>query len=72
MLGIASIFVCVMLLTNSIMQAHGRVNLPIYGRQVEQSAAENILPIQLCRRLLRHTQHVLKLPQDNGLVQRVE
>lgn len=30
MLGIASIFVCVMLLTNSIMQAHGRVNLPIY------------------------------------------
>ena len=29
MLGIASIFVCVMLLTNSIMQAHGRVNWPI-------------------------------------------
>ena len=29
-LGIASIFVCVMLLTNSIMQAHGKVSLPIY------------------------------------------
>ena len=29
MLGIASIFVCIMLLTNSIMQAHGRVNWPI-------------------------------------------
>ncbi len=29
-LGIASIFVCVMLLTNSIMQAHGKVYLPIY------------------------------------------
>ena len=28
-LGIASIFVCVMLLTNSIMQAHGKVYLPI-------------------------------------------
>ncbi len=30
MLGIASIFVCIMLLTNSIMQAHGKVKLPIY------------------------------------------
>jgi len=30
MLGIASIFVCIMLLTNSIMQAHGKVRLPIY------------------------------------------
>ena len=30
LLGIASIFVCVMLLTNSIMQAHGKVRLPIY------------------------------------------
>ena len=30
LLGIASIFVCVMLLTNSIMQAHGKVQLPIY------------------------------------------
>lgn len=30
LLGIASIFVCVMLLTNSIMQAHGKVNWPIY------------------------------------------
>ncbi|MBR2132358.1 MAG: oligosaccharide flippase family protein [Oscillospiraceae bacterium] len=29
-LGIASVFVCVMLLTNSIMQAHGKVYLPIY------------------------------------------
>ncbi len=29
-LGIASIFVCVMLLTNSIMQAHEKVRLPIY------------------------------------------
>ena len=29
-LGIASIFVCVMLLTNSIMQAHGKVSIPIY------------------------------------------
>ena len=29
LLGIASIFVCVMLLTNSIMQAHGKVHLPI-------------------------------------------
>ena len=29
-LGIASIFVCVMLLTNSIMQAHSKVYLPIY------------------------------------------
>ncbi len=29
LLGAASIFVCIMLLTNSIMQAHGRVNLPI-------------------------------------------
>ena len=28
-LGIASTFVCVMLLTNSIMQAHGKVYLPI-------------------------------------------
>ena len=28
-LGIASIFVCIMLLTNSIMQAHGKVYLPI-------------------------------------------
>lgn len=30
LLGIASIFVCIMLLTNSIMQAHGKVQLPIY------------------------------------------
>ncbi len=30
LLGIASIFVCVMLLTNSIMQAHGKVQLPIF------------------------------------------
>jgi len=30
LLGIASIFVCIMLLTNSIMQAHGKVNWPIY------------------------------------------
>lgn len=30
LLGIASIFVCLMLLTNSIMQAHGKVSLPIY------------------------------------------
>ena len=29
-LGAASIFVCIMLLTNSIMQAHGKVRLPIY------------------------------------------
>ncbi len=29
LLGIASIFVCIMLLTNSIMQAHGKVNWPI-------------------------------------------
>ena len=29
-LGIASIFVCLMLLTNSIMQAHNKVRLPIY------------------------------------------
>ncbi|MBR2895537.1 MAG: polysaccharide biosynthesis protein [Oscillospiraceae bacterium] len=29
-LGIASVFVCIMLLTNSIMQAHGKVYLPIY------------------------------------------
>lgn len=29
-LGIVSIFMCVMLLTNSIMQAHNRVRLPIY------------------------------------------
>lgn len=28
-LGIASLFVCLMLVTNSILQAHGRVNLPI-------------------------------------------
>ena len=28
-LGIASIFVCLMLITNSILQAYGRVNLPI-------------------------------------------
>ena len=28
-LGIASIFVCLMLVTNSILQAYGRVNLPI-------------------------------------------
>ena len=28
-LGIASIFVCVMLLSNSILQAHGMVNLPV-------------------------------------------
>ena len=30
LLGFASIFVCIMLLTNSIMQAHGKVHLPIY------------------------------------------
>ena len=30
LLGIASIFVCTMLLTNSIMQAHGKVQLPVY------------------------------------------
>ncbi len=30
LLGVASIFVCVMLLTNSIMQAHEKVNWPIY------------------------------------------
>ena len=30
LLGVASIFVCIMLLTNSIMQAHGKVNWPIY------------------------------------------
>lgn len=30
LLGIASICVCIMLLTNSIMQAHGKVSLPIY------------------------------------------
>lgn len=30
LLGAASIFVCIMLLTNSIMQAHGKVNWPIY------------------------------------------
>lgn len=30
LLGVASIFVCVMLLTNSIMQAHGKVSWPIY------------------------------------------
>ena len=30
LLGAASIFVCLMLLTNSIMQAHGKVRLPIY------------------------------------------
>ena len=30
LLGIASIFVCIMLLTNSIMQAHEKVRLPIY------------------------------------------
>lgn len=29
LLGIASIFVCIMLLTNSIMQAHGKVSWPI-------------------------------------------
>lgn len=29
LLGAASIFVCIMLLTNSIMQAHGKVNWPI-------------------------------------------
>lgn len=29
LLGVASIFVCIMLLTNSIMQAHGKVNWPI-------------------------------------------
>lgn len=28
-LGIASIFVCLMLITNSILQSHGRVNVPI-------------------------------------------
>ena len=30
LLGIASILVCIMLLTNSIMQAHGKVSWPIY------------------------------------------
>lgn len=30
LLGIASIFVCIMLLTNSIMQAHGKVHWPIF------------------------------------------
>ena len=30
LLGVASIFVCIMLLTNSIMQAHGKVRLPVY------------------------------------------
>ena len=30
LLGVASVFVCIMLLTNSIMQAHGKVRLPIY------------------------------------------
>ena len=30
LLGVASILVCIMLLTNSIMQAHGKVNWPIY------------------------------------------
>ncbi len=30
LLGIASIFVCIMLLTNSIMQAHNKVRIPIY------------------------------------------
>ena len=30
LLGIASIFVCIMLLTNSILQAHEKVRLPIY------------------------------------------
>lgn len=29
LLGVASIFVCIMLLTNSIMQAHGKVSWPI-------------------------------------------
>ncbi len=29
-LGIASVFVCLMLVTNSILQAYGRVNLPIF------------------------------------------
>ena len=29
-LGIASIFVCLMLITNSILQSYGRVNLPIF------------------------------------------
>ncbi len=29
LLGIASIFVCIMLLTNAIMQAHGKVHLPL-------------------------------------------
>ncbi len=29
-LGIASIFVCLMLITNSILQAYGRVNIPIF------------------------------------------
>lgn len=29
-LGIASIFVCIMLLSNSILQAHGMVNLPVF------------------------------------------
>ncbi|MDD4715562.1 MAG: polysaccharide biosynthesis protein [Oscillospiraceae bacterium] len=28
-LGIASIFVCMMLVTNSILQAHGKVNIPV-------------------------------------------
>lgn len=30
LLGIASIFVCIMLLTNAIMQAHGKVQLPVF------------------------------------------
>ncbi len=30
LLGISAVFVCIMLLTNSIMQAHGKVNYPIY------------------------------------------
>ena len=30
MLGIASFFVCLMLITNSILQSYGRVNVPIF------------------------------------------
>ena len=37
-LGITSIFVCVMLLTNSIMQAHEKVRLPIYTMLVGGAA----------------------------------
>ena len=38
LLGITSIFVCVMLLTNSIMQAHEKVRLPIYTMLVGGAA----------------------------------